>query len=110
MLHRHGGWVVVRLNLTNLPLNNVKGRPFALLRHLRRLRMAQVGDWPVVVVPIKADATQAIAGRVCAIKKSRAAAQLARDKAMREARRQNRQIQPETLGGSGLHLRLHHAR
>jgi hypothetical protein len=100
-VHQHGGWVVVRLNLTNLPLNDVKGRPFALLRHLRRLRMAQIGDWPVMVVPIKADATQAIAGRVCAIKKSRAAAKLARDKAMREARRQNRQIQPETLEGAG---------
>lgn len=100
-VHRHGGAVIIRLNLTNLPLNDAKGRPFALLRRLRRLRAGQLGDWPAWVPAGKHDSTSAIAGRVCAIKKSRAAAKRARDKAAREARKQNRQIQPETLEAAG---------
>jgi Transposase DDE domain len=100
-VHQYGGTVIVRLNLTNLPLMDAKGRPFVLLRRLRGLRAAQLGDWPVFVAPAKHDGTRAIAGRVCAIKKSKAAARRTRDKATREARRQHREIQPETLESAG---------
>jgi hypothetical protein len=98
-VHRHGGAVIVRMNLTNLPLSDSKGRPFALLPRLRRLRTGQLGDWPAQVADERD--TPPIAGRVCAIKKSMAAAKRARDKAAREARKQNRQIQPETLEAAG---------
>jgi DDE family transposase len=100
-VHRHGGWVIVRLNLTNLPLLDAKERPLALLAHLRRLRATQLGDWPALVPAARHHDTPAIAGRVCAIKKSKAAAQRARDKLVREARRQKRQIRPETLEAAG---------
>jgi hypothetical protein len=88
-----GGAVLVRINLTNLPLLDRNGRAFPLLRRLRTLSCARLGDWPAFV----ADKHGVIAGRLCAIKKSRAAAKRARDKAQREARHQGHQIRPETL-------------
>jgi hypothetical protein len=100
-VHRHGGWVIVRLNLTNLPLLDGEERPLALLPRLRRLHATQLGDWPAVVPAARHDDTPAITGRVCAIKKSKAAAQRARDKLAREARRQKRQVRPETLEAAG---------
>jgi len=100
-VHRHGGAVIVRLNLSTLPLADAKGRPFALLRHLRRLRTAQLGDWPAFVARQKGSDRPAIAGRVCAIKKSKLATQRARDKATREAHKKGHQIQPQTLQAAG---------
>ena len=92
-----GGALLVRINLTNLPLLDASGRPFPLLRRLRTLSCARLGDWPAFV----ADKHGVMAGRVCAIKKSRAAAKRARDKAQREARHQGRQIRPQTLEAAG---------
>jgi hypothetical protein len=95
-VHRCGGAVIVRL-ITNLPLTDAKSQPFLLLRGLRGLRAGKLGDWPVLVRQARDDAAPAVAGRVCAIKKSKTAAQRSRDKAIREARKQNREIPPETL-------------
>ena len=89
----HGGAVIVRMNLTNLPLLDAQGRPWNLLRRLRTLSSARLGDWAVWLEDDKGQ----LAGRVCAIKKSRLAAQRARDKALRESRHQGHEIQPETL-------------
>lgn len=41
-----GGAVLVRINLTNLPLRDERGRPFPLVRRLRTLSCARLGDWP----------------------------------------------------------------
>jgi Transposase DDE domain len=95
-VHQHGGTVIVRLNLTNLPLTDGEGTPFALLPQLRTLDAGRLGDWPVVVAEDK-KGLQPIAGRVCAIKKSKAAAERARAKAERDSRRGGHQVQPETL-------------
>ena len=95
-VHQHGGAVIVRLNLTNLPLTDGEGRPFALLPQLRTLDAGRVGDWPVVVAEDK-NGLQPIAGRVCAVKKSKAAAQHARARAERDSRRGGHQVQPGTL-------------
>jgi hypothetical protein len=95
-VHRHGGAVIVRLDLTNLPLSDREGHPFALLSQLRTLNAGQVGDWPVAVDEDK-KGLQPIAGRLCAIKKSKAAAERARARAERESRRGGHQAQPETL-------------
>jgi hypothetical protein len=92
-----GGAVIVRLNLTNVPLQDPRGRPFSLLRKLRTLRGPRVGDWPACV----ADGEGTVAGRVCAVKKSRAAAQRAREKARRESRKQGHTVRPETLEAAG---------
>ena len=89
-----GGDVIVRLNLTLLPLQaRLRPQPFALLPHLRRLKPATVGDWPVAMV----DEQGRIAGRVCAIKKSRQAAARARLQAQRENSRKGHRVQPQTL-------------
>ena len=95
-VHEHGGAVIVRLNLTNLPLANGEGQPFALLPHLRTLKAGQPGDWPVAVGEDK-KGLQPIAGRVCAIKKSKASAERGRARAERDSRRGGHQVRPETL-------------
>jgi hypothetical protein len=92
-----GGAVLVRINLTNLPLLQPSGRALPLLGRLRTLTCARLGDWPAYVP----DAHGGIEGRVCAIKKSRAAAQYAREKAQRESSHQGHQIRPETLEAAG---------
>jgi hypothetical protein len=93
----HGGAVLVRLNLTNLPLHDARGRPFPLLRKLRALRGWRLGDWPARLV----DAHGAVAGRVCAVRKSAAAARRAREKAQRESTKQGHTVRPETLEAAG---------
>lgn len=95
-VHEHGGAVIVRLNLTNLPLTDGEGQPFALLPHLRTLQAGQPGDWPVAVGEDK-KGLQPIAGRVCAIKKSKASAERGRTRAERDSRRGGHQVRPETL-------------
>lgn len=92
-----GGEVIVRLNLTNVPLVDEKGQRVTLLAHLRRLHGTQVGDWPVVV----ADEHGQVRGRVCAIKKSRAAAARARKRAQQENSRKGHLVQAATLEAAG---------
>jgi len=95
-VHQHGGAVIVRLNLTNLPLTDGDGNQLALLPRLRTLDAGRVGDWPVAVAEDK-KGVQPIAGRVCAVKKSKAAAERARARAERDSRRGGHQVQRETL-------------
>jgi hypothetical protein len=92
-----GGEVIVRLNLTNVPLVDDQGRHFTLLAHLRRLHGTRVGDWPVLV----ADAHGQVRGRVCAIKKSRAAAARARKRAQQANSRKGHLVQASTLEAAG---------
>src|ERR1035438_4709042 len=69
--------VCVRLNPYALPLMNKNDEPFSLLDALAPLRRAgKVAEWPVLVRSGK----QTIAGRVCAIRKSRQAIKRAQRK------------------------------
>jgi Transposase DDE domain len=92
-----GGDVIVRLNLTNVPLLDGAGRRLPLLHRLRQLRMASVGDWPAFI----AGAQGRIAGRVCAIKKGRHASTRARCRAQRKGAREGYTVQPATLEAAG---------
>ncbi len=92
-----GGDVIVRLNLSNVPLVDDQGRRFFLLRHLRRLHGAKVGDWPVVLV----DGQGQVKGRVCAIKKSRSAAARARKRTQQENAKKGHRVQDSTLAAAG---------
>jgi hypothetical protein len=92
-----GGEVLVRMNLTNLPLVNEKEVPFPLLAHLRALTKTKLGDWKVWIPWEKA----LIPGRVCAVKKSKEAAEKARRKLLREYSRKGTTVQPETLETAG---------
>jgi hypothetical protein len=87
------GDVIVRLNTTNFPLLTEDGRAFALLPHLRRLRRTRPGDW---AVQFEAQ-DRRFPGRLCAIRKSRTAADLARRKIAREAVKKQTTLRPETL-------------
>jgi hypothetical protein len=90
-----GGAVLVRINATNLPLlDREGGGKFDLLAQLRTLYGSKTGDWDVVV-PFSGGHT--IKGRICAIKKNKAAAEKAKEKAMRESKKQGHTIKPETL-------------
>src|SRR5262249_41537482 len=78
-----------------LPLVDTNSKPFKFLPRLRRLRVGQCGDWQAWIA---ADAQGApIAGRVCAIKKSKAAAQRAREQAQHDSAHGGHRIRPETL-------------
>jgi len=88
-----GGEVLVRINLTHLPLVNKNGLPFPLLSHLRKLKKTQLGDWDVWVP----QGEKTIPGRVCALKKSKEAAEKAKQRARHESTKKGHTIQPETL-------------
>jgi hypothetical protein len=92
-----GGQVLVRINLTNLPLVDKKGLPFPLLEYLRTLTKTKLGDWNVWVPYEKTR----ISGRVCALKKSKEAAERARRKTLQENSRKGAVVKPETLEAAG---------
>lgn len=88
-----GGDVIIRTNLVTLPLCDAGGARLDPLRYLRGLRVGQCGQWPAWV---RAD-KRLIAGRLCAVKKSAAAAQRARQRVRRESQRGGHQVRAETL-------------
>lgn len=92
-----GGDVLVRINLTNLPLVSANRRRVNILAKLRTLRINQCGDWPVNIDY----QDELISGRLCAVKKSRAAAQKAREKVRKENGRKGHQVKLETLEAAG---------
>jgi|WetSurMetagenome_2_1015567.scaffolds.fasta_scaffold142171_2 hypothetical protein len=92
-----GGEVLVRLNLTNVPLVKSDGTPFPLLEHLRSLEGTKIGDWEVWV-PFD---SRLIPGRICAIKKNKEATEKAHKKALRENGRKGAKVKPETIESAG---------
>jgi RNase P protein component len=99
-VRRHGGDVIVRMNLVTLPLTHPDtGRPLDVLQQVRGLQVGQAGSWPVClsVKPERGQRPQQIVGRLCAVRKSAVAAAAARDRVRRESMRGRRQVQPQTL-------------
>ena len=92
-----GGAVLVRFGWQNLPLWSSETQRFDLLAHLRRLHATTLGDWPVWVK----DGERMIAGRVCAVKRSRPAAEEARRRVERAAQKQSAQAMAESLEAAG---------
>jgi hypothetical protein len=67
-----GGDVLVRMTLgSTVSLYHPDGQRFGVLNHLRSLKGEAIGDWPVILKTKK----KVIRGRVCAIRRSRMAAQ-----------------------------------
>lgn len=87
------GHVLVRINLTNLPLLDDHGVPFPLLERLRTLTGTRLGDWEVRL-PAE---HRLIPGRLCALKKNKQAAERARLQAIRESHKKGHKVRPETL-------------
>lgn len=89
-----GAAVLIRMNASNLPLKLIGGKnDFSLLKHLRTLSGRKIGDWEVEFTYNNILVT----GRVCAIKKSAAAAEIAIEKIMREASKKQKTPKPETI-------------
>jgi len=89
-----GGAVVVRWHSTALPLFAYRGHRFPVLSHLHTLAGTDLGDWNVYLhmgsgKPVKA--------RICAIRKSRQAAEQARREILRTASKKQRTVKAETL-------------
>jgi hypothetical protein len=94
---RHGGDVVVRMNLVSVPLEDAKGREFRLLPQLRKLTIGQARAWPAVI----RDEHGTIAVRVCALKKSAEQTRTAQEKLRQIAAKKGRALQPDTLEAAG---------
>lgn len=88
-----GADVVVRLNVGAFPLQDKTGQPLDLLRLVAKLRIGQIGEWPVWFE----HAGQRYAMRLCVLRKSKAATQRAQRKAEESAREKGHQVRPETL-------------
>jgi hypothetical protein len=88
-----GADVLVRINLTSLPLHTAQGRRVRLLSRLAKLRIGRAGSWPVQVHGPEGP----LAGRLVALKKSRRAAALARRALRRRASKKGQQLRADTL-------------
>lgn len=90
-----GGHVLVRFHSSNLPLFTYRGSVFPSLERLRSLEPGSHGDWDVWYR--SPDNKRLIKGRLCAIKKSKEAIELAKRKLRTKASKQQRQLRPETM-------------
>jgi hypothetical protein len=89
-----GGDVLVRFGWNHLPLwSGQKNERFDLFAHLRTLRGTALGDWPAFV----RDGQRMVAGRVCAIRKSRQAIEESHRQVRRKAQKHGNTILPQTL-------------
>ena len=75
-----GGHVLVRTGLSLLILQGEDGTSFPILPQVRSLRDGEIGDWDVRIV----HKNKVIKGRFCAIRKSIAAREKARKRALRQ--------------------------
>lgn len=82
-----GGDVLVRLNWNNLPLTSPDGTAFDILEHLRSIPVGPIAEWPVSTVAKPAQNVVAVQARLVAVRKSEAAAEVARSKLRKESSR-----------------------
>jgi hypothetical protein len=92
----HGAVVTVRLNPRAVRLLDASQKPFPLLRRLRSLRQTnQVGCWTVGLTGAAGQVP--VRGRLCVVRKSKAAIAKSRSKVERNASSNGRQLQADTL-------------
>jgi hypothetical protein len=90
-----GGYVTVRVNTGSLRLETEAGQAFDLLAAVETLpRPGPVGRWRVRTV---ARAGPPVVGRICAVRKTDEAIEVAHAKIRRTAQRKGKQVRPETL-------------
>lgn len=94
-VNSHRGHVLVRFHSTNLPLFTRRGGPWSVLKRLRRLSNGEPGDWDVWFRD--PDSDRLVKGRLCALRKSKDAAELAKKKLRQIASKKGRVLRPETL-------------
>jgi len=90
----HGGDVVVRLNTNSFPLLDAKTEePFQLLQRLRTIEGRQSKEWDVCFEA----SSRIYTGRLCSIRKSAVAAQQAKNRIMKTAKKKRKHVLPQTL-------------
>jgi hypothetical protein len=89
-----GADVLLRLRWRHARLRDGRGRAFQALPHARRLRVGQVGEWPVQVVDPTGDA---IAGRVIATRLPAPLAAKAERRAVRTASKKQHRLDRRSL-------------
>lgn len=92
-VQQQGADVLVRINLSNLPLYTPARRRLPVLPRLRRLRVGEIGSWRAAVQGPRA----VVVGRLVALKKSRRAARAARRTLRRRARKTGKTLGRTTL-------------
>lgn len=91
---QHQGDVIVRLNSTAFPLLDAqRDQPFALLKNLRRLKGSQPREWAVRFTA----AGRTWNARMCAIRKSKIAAESAKKQIRMAASKKGNQLKADTL-------------
>jgi hypothetical protein len=89
----HGGDVVVRLNSNSFPLLDAEGRAFDLLAAMRSLTGHDAQGWQV---RFEEDG-RPYAARLCAVRKSPGAAQLSKERLLKQARKKGKTVSATTL-------------
>lgn len=90
---RNHGDLIVRLSTSNFPLLDTKGKALDLVKTLRQLQGHQPREWKV-----QFDwEGKRYSGRLCAVRKTRAATERTRKKILHRAQRKQQQVQPVTL-------------
>lgn len=91
----HRGHVLVRFHSNNLPLFTRRDSPFAVLARLRALSDGEAGDCDVW---FRDPSDQhLVKGRLCALRKSKKAIELAHQHLRRRASKKGKKLRPETL-------------
>jgi hypothetical protein len=91
---RGGGYVIVRVNTSSLPLYQPGGGAFDLLGEVTALRRTgAINAWEVEV----GGQSAAIEGRLCAIRKSQEAIKISQENIKQKASRKGRDVKPETF-------------
>lgn len=94
-IHDRNAYVIVRVNTQSLPLSNLQGEPFELLKNLKALRKTgSVASWKVSVSQKEGIA---VAGRLCAIRKSEEAIRIAHKKLKKRASKKGHVLKASTL-------------
>lgn len=87
-------YVMVRVNSSILPVLNLKGQQFSLLKNVTAIkRQGTVRSWRVLI-PTSSGVT--VEGRICVIRKTEEAIKLAHKKIKREANKKGRTTKPAT--------------
>jgi hypothetical protein len=92
-----GGDILLRMNLSSLPLTNGDGKLFEQLQHLRTLQKGQTGEWPAIMEGSKG----LVEVRVCVYRKTDGQRTESERKLRRDAQKRQRQLQPETIEAAG---------
>ncbi len=93
---KNKGQVMLRFHSTNLPLFKRNGTPINVLKSLRSLKSGEIGDWDVWFRD-PADNQHLLKGRICSIRKSDEAIEIAKKALRQRASKKGHKLQEETL-------------